>query len=490
MKYFTKVNGNWIAETIKTYPSSSSGSIALNSSDEVFILHNAWYSNYSDIKIAYKVAGSWQNDVVAGGDSYEDIHLVIDDNDFAHAQYTRIVYAAGYSFYHFIYLTNKSGSWVQTDLVFNGGNHGKNGSIDVDSNGMAHVSCYDREIGGLSYATNAGGAWVESIVDQGGKLYAPSLALGTGGSSYISVNNDTTDEILVFDNSAGSWNRRTVYVRPGSNYHPLNSLAVDDSDNVHVAFIHGTLLYASDSTGPWAVTVLENQSFPAYYYYPEVEVDSNGKVHIAYREDLRNSIGSLKHADNALGAWQTEYIDSLYRSILTPSMVIDQNDKVHISYGALDVGNMKYANNITNVWEKEDLAPISDGALYSSIGIDSSGTLHVLYAIPIPNADDSLIYATNRSGTWETRVIEDSVWDSVVPNSLFVDSNDAVHITYFPLNGEHLVYATNMSGDWVKAELDEVTSVNYFGSIRVTDAGQLRIAYKDNYALKHIELDL
>jgi hypothetical protein len=64
---------------------------------------------------------------------------------------------------------------------------GEHASMAVDAGGVLHVAYYDRDEGRLKYATDSGGLWKTSIVDEDGNsgLYT-SIAIGPDGNPHIS----------------------------------------------------------------------------------------------------------------------------------------------------------------------------------------------------------------------------------------------------------------------------------------------------------------
>ena len=72
---------------------------------------------------------------------------------------------------------------------------------------------------------------------------------------------------------------------------------------------------------------------------------------------------------------------------------------------------------------------------YTSIVIDSSDKVHISYCV----YSGTLKYATNRSGSWETEVVDSS---GVGDTSIAVDSSDKIHIGYYDNTNRDLKCAT------------------------------------------------
>ena len=113
--------------------------------------------------------------------------------------------------------------------------------------------------------------------------------------------------------------------------------------------------------------------------FSSIVADSNGELHIAYR-DVTN--GHLKYASNAGGSWTNYPIDNGggYIGRYT-SIDVDSNDKVHISYGNLNSWDLKYATNVGGSWTRStiDNGGTGQAGMYSSLEIDSNDLIHVSY---------------------------------------------------------------------------------------------------------------
>ena len=77
-----------------------------------------------------------------------------------------------------------------------------------------------------------------------------------------------------------------------------------------------------------------------------IAVDSNNKVHISYRDNgSTNSDKDLKYATNVSGSWVTSTVDGAGQVGVEPSIGIDSNNKIHISYCDETSKALKYATS-------------------------------------------------------------------------------------------------------------------------------------------------
>ena len=134
------------------------------------------------------------------------------------------------------------------------------------------------------------------------------------------------------------------------------------------------------------------------------------------------------------------------------SIAIDSNDAVHISYRDLTNGDLKYATcssgcTTASNWDIVSVDTTGVVGAYTSIAIDSNDALHISY---YDDTYDDLKYATCSSGCTTA-----SNWDKVSVDttgivgrftSIAIDSNDDVHISYTDSTNANLKYATCSSG--------------------------------------------
>ncbi|MBT5184542.1 MAG: hypothetical protein HOM47_05160, partial [Euryarchaeota archaeon] len=262
--------------------------------------------------------------------------------------------------------------------------------------------------------------------------------------------------------------------------------------------------------------------------FSSVAVDSNGELHISYR-DATN--GHLKYASNAGGTWTNYPIDNGggYIGRYT-SIDVDSNDNVHISYGNLNSWDLKYATNVAGSWSR---STIDDGGtgqagMYSSLVIDSNDLIHVSYW----GRNSDLKYAAKSAsgGTWVDEIVEwgyiTGEWTSIALDSnnepffshvsethdrveigyksggywttptvdsgssgeidngtsIAIDSNDAKHIVYYDEDNGDLKYAdfNTQSNLWQNTVLDSTGDVGKYPSIEIDSQDNIHVAYYDN----------
>ena len=135
---------------------------------------------------------------------------------------------------------------------------------------------------------------------------------------------------------------------------------------------------------------------------------------------------------NSGGAIPSTVIDSTGNVGLTTSIAIDSNGYKHISYLDGTNDDLKYATDKTGSWVTVSVDTTGNVGIYTSIAIDSNDALHISY---YDDTNDDLKYATCSSGcttasNWDI-VSVDTTGNVGYWTSIAIDSNDAVHISYY-----------------------------------------------------------
>ncbi len=159
--------------------------------------------------------------------------------------------------------------------------------------------------------------------------------------------------------------------------------------------------------------------------YTSIAIDSNGSKHISYR-DVSNQY--LKYATDKSGSWVNTTVDNSANVGLYSSIALDSNDAVHISYYDATSDNLKYATCASSCssapsWTITSVdAPPQNVGLFTSIAVDSNNAIHISY---YDSSNDDLKYATDKSGSWVITVVDASPEDTGYYNSIAIDSNDS-----------------------------------------------------------------
>ena len=275
-----------------------------------------------------------------------------------------------------------------------------------------------------------------------------------------------------------------------------NEIAIDSQNIVHMGLIaeiinlttnsnHYTyeykVRYATNNYGKWNINDIESTAFPDYPI--TISIDNNDNIFLAYDDfNLQYSTNSA----SSPGSWASNIIipgNLLGGSIDEASLAVDSIGNIYLAY---ELSNEIFVtNNATGSWLAEKVA--STGIWFIDIKLDSNNNIHLLYTAD----DNSLVYATNKTGAWVLETLANSDSYSLKP-SFALDSNDHVHIVYTDSDGStsSVYYLENSSGDWLSSTL----AISNENSIRgcklaVDSKDYVHISYAESYRVHYVSND-
>ena len=302
--------------------------------------------------------------------------------------------------------------------------------------------------------TNSGGPIPSRVIDVGSVDNQSSIAIDSNGYMHISYRDSTNKTLMYATDKSGSW--VTTTVDSTSNSGTQSKIALDSNDNVHIVHFswpNWNLRYTSNSSGSWVSTILDSGYSG---HSPSIVIDSNDNIHISHV--WLSSAYKMRYGTNSSGSWIFTSVSNFttlhYPSAFsaTTSMVLDSNEIPHITYtchGPTD-RDLCYTTNASGSWVWQTLETSGNIGYDNSISIDSNNYLHISY---YDQTNGDLRYATNKSGSWVYTSI-DQTGDVGQDTSIGIDSDDNVHISYYDETNRNLKYATNSSGIWVNSTID------------------------------------
>jgi len=346
-------------------------------------------------------------------------------------------------------------------------------SIDGDDNVHAAFMIEDFE-GNVTYATNASGEWVTTIVSEG-YFYGPLDIEATEDGQPIIAYHD--HQGLRFDPQLGdaviatlqndTWNLLTVS-HPGHDGWD-NSLALDADGNWHTVGVDPAQFgsqdgveYATNAFNEGDAFVVENvPGGPVNYEFATaVDVAPDGTIGVTYFD--MNGGQDLVYAERSAGtegAWEMEKVDTEGDVGRYADIRFDADGNPHLTYffrGEGRAGTVRYAwRDADGAWTIEDvgeLMSVQNGMApgtarkITSIDFDSGGNVYIAYS------DNLQVIFAERSadGTWSGQVVADAQDDQALLGALVelkMDSQDNPHLIYYlvrnqrPLDAD-VVYAT------------------------------------------------
>jgi len=302
-------------------------------------------------------SGSWVEETVASVDTGVYDSIAVDSSGNLHIAYYQTEGAA----YDLKYATRSAGSstW-STQTLASTGTVGQYNSIAVDSDGNVYIAYIDATNGDLKIATNSSGSWTTETVDTSASARDASIAVDSDGNIYIAYINGSGSVKCAVKTAGGStWSSELVDSTTSGNTYP--SLALDSSGTPHIAYCDGSggdgndgaLRYTSRiGSGAWTASPELVYDHLKSGEYCSLAFDSNDVPYIAFHTRAVSATyldSYLKLASKQSGSWTTRTIDTGDNSDdeqmgRYACLVVDSNNKLHISYYDENGADLRYAS--------------------------------------------------------------------------------------------------------------------------------------------------
>ena len=224
--------------------------------------------------------------------------------------------------------------------------------------------------------------------------------------------------------------------------------------------------------------------------YPSLASNSEGDPSIAYYYEYSvagTPNGDLMLATETDGTWSTLVLDQTGDVGQRPSLAIDADDKLYVSYfyasdsSGYTKKQLKLATNCSGTWKTSTIDGTGVGAHkvgeYSALLVDSSGSLHVAY---YDETAQALKYAKGSScgNSWTTESVDDPSGADVGKDlSMAMDSDGKISIAYYDATNKDLKLASGKSGSWSVKTLDSKGDTGQYSSLALDAAGNVSISY-------------
>ena len=362
--------------------------------------------------------------------------------------------------------TNTGGAIPSTTIDSNG-NAGVYNAIALDSNGYRHVAYTSTSWGAsssnLMYATDASGTWVSISLDSTGNVGAsPSIEIDSDDNIHITYSRtDSGNQGIKYAtcssscSSVSSWTNSTIFPDIAYGYYKL-VLSIDSNDDLHLIYYNGSyssgnLNYATCSSScatesSWTNITIDGTSQAGFAGF-DLVIDSSDHLHVSYSffstKDLKYI--TCPSSCTSVSSWTNISVDTVGEVGRMPSIAVDSNDDLHISYYDDDGDGLKYAwcsSSCTTAssWSNTIIANGSSYGtssdlvgFYSDLAFDSDGHMHIIH---LDWSYRWLLYSTcssscSTNSSWSHSVLM-SDYD-VLGNgpSLVIDSNDELNIVFY-----------------------------------------------------------
>ena len=174
--------------------------------------------------------------------------------------------------------------------------------------------------------------------------------------------------------------------------------------------------------------------------------------------------------------WYIEAVDFESEVGDYSSIVLDTEDRPHISYRDWTNAGLKYAYFDGARWHNSTIDADGNVGKYSSIAMDSMGCFHVSY---FDGNNKDLKYAYHDGNTWHSQVVDSDGYVGTY-TSIGIDGDDNPHICYYDSDSDDLKYAFHNGDDWSIETADSGGNVGMHSSLAVDSEGRPHISYYDS----------
>jgi len=449
--------------------------------------------------------------------SCETVSLEIDANDDLHVLYASEAYGVGGDLYYQVY---SNGVWVKSTVVntIYGVDYFDKIELLLEPSGNPKA-CYRYTLNNLTQflcATIINGSWItnEIIIDNGAfdqcAIRPNSFKINSAGDIIgvrtCSLNTKRYLQYITYSNSAWS-------ALDSSEYLNANSIFIlESSGNTDHVFTFTSILgygagnaeyltaYSYNTTiSTSTVSTRDSHDFQ-FGKYPNIEFDSSGKLHATH---ITNGLTNSRYSTNVSSTWSGINWDFLNGPSRKLPFYIANDNTAHLFY--YDSSNFAtkylYTDN-TGLTEDLNYFPFS---MYTdqipAIQVDASGDAHMVYL----DIDTwSIIYATNKSGVWLTKLIytlnysdyEKSRYSGSIlfDNISYAldyrfDDNDRLHVALVEWHTDNnifysdLIYISGIDDTWSSAILEK-SAYNHVWkdpSIEIDSSNNVHLVYAVNH---------
>jgi len=312
-----------------------------------------------------------------------------------------------------------------------------------------------------------GGTWTSTEVvssESSTESSLASIAVESDGTVHVTWDEYTETTVDVYYKMkpfGGSWTTAECISLESCDDSGLSSLVVDLDGNVHVAMtginVEGdTYIYYKMKPfgGSWTTEELVTYDSQGYPYLPTLDFDSDGGIHIAWEEmNSTTSIFNIYYKMKTNGGSWTAAEAITNSNILAsyPSLVIDRDDNVHVTWSDLSPYywmDICYRMKLKNGgWSDIDTLSINSCAMMSQISAGSDGSVSVVFDdIDLYGSGNYEIFYRSKpsGGDWTNFeiVTDDFNQDGMFP-SIAIDSSGCVHVAWEGYNYDNIYYKNN-----------------------------------------------
>ena len=281
-------------------------------------------------------------------------------------------------------------------------------------------------------------------------------------------------------------------------------------DRTNLDLKYATCASACGSASNWTKGFIDQTG--SVGQHSSLEVGSNGRRHVAYRDETNRDLKYATCAPTAncslAASWTKVRVDAQDDAGVASAIALGADGRRHVSHlrrrmdpaGATmalryatcssGCGQAAHWTKVT-VDEGPDLMVAPDYYLGTSIAIGRDGRRHISY---FNGAGSDLRYATCSSGcaqaaNWEKVTVDEGSAQMGLNNSLAIGPNGAIHISYYDRANDDLMYARCVSDctkpwNWTKVRV-ATGPVGPYTSLALEASGRIHVSYFGDRTLSY-----
>lgn len=321
-------------------------------------------------------------------------------------------------------------------------------SVAVDSSGTVHVVWWGTHLDpnspdgvstDVTYSRKVAGEFEQPIiipVESG--FYSKDIALTVEPNGRVHIvfrravdqlETELADDLFYVSGANGVFDAPTLVVDGNRNFTDewddgpnSPAIAVDHLGNVHIVYVElfGDLFYTDNRSGEFSQPTRMKQDAEA----PNLKMDASGNLHLAY---ISRNTDEVRYAYGDFTGFLPAIRIGLSRPLArAPGLAIEPSGTVHIVYEDRNQWTNYISGKDSTFNEPVVIRPFTGSHRGSAIAVDQFGFAHIAYIV---NGHD-LIYATNKSGQFETLVVTSGIVHFMTSGGLALGPDNILHLVW------------------------------------------------------------
>jgi len=319
-------------------------------------------------------------------------------------------------------------------------------------------------------------SWLVEAPDTSGETgYYTAIDIDSQGSIHIVYRSNSENSMKHIWQTPSGWEEETVFTGLCS----FISMVLDDSDMPNIVFWNpadGMISHIRSNGSGWEVTPLESANISGYYSpRADIMLDSAGNPHIVWHDSTGER---LRYGCMNGNEWEITTVDEGTDAGVDPSITIDDQDRLHVSYVKGDPGHVYYAFFDGSSWEIQELSVGGEAVGETSIALNSNGEPGISYHSLQSN--QSLKYLYFDGTEWNSDVTYYLNYISPgTPNGLCFSSDDTPYISACRTDYQSFIMCLYKTGGTWQASYPEGSYTGWDSSICPDPYGYVHLAYQN-----------